>query len=197
MFFVSTFISFNILNLLLLKKLYPTYSISNFLKSVKIQTDWHLDFGDGFVSSNYRVIKSFFEITDYRDQRILQILIFSILLIVALTLSAMFFKNRLSLIEFSLCLYIISLTILNPIADYHLAASSLFIYLIYKYGDKDLKILLLVPLGILLIPKYHNNLLPDINYSLYFNNISLNLILFLIIQNLVTFKEIKSQYPDQ
>jgi len=109
----------------------------------------------------------------------------------------MFFKNRLSLIEFSLCLYIISLTILNPIADYHLAASSLFIYLIYKYGDKDLKILLLVPLGILLIPKYHNNLLPDINYSLYFNNISLNLILFLIIQNLVTFKEIKSQYPDQ
>ena len=197
MFFVSTFISFNILNLLLLKKLYPTYSISNFLKSVKIQTDWHLDFGDGFVSSNYRVIKSFFEITDYRDQRILQILIFSILLIVALTLSAMFFKNRLSLIEFSLCLYIIQLTILNPIADYHLAASSLFIYLIYKYGDKDLKIPLLVPLGILLIPKYHNNLLPDINYSLYFNNISLNLILFLIIQNLVTFKEIKSQYPDQ
>ena len=164
---------------------------------MKIQTDWHLDFGDGFVSSNYRVMKSFFEITDYQDQRILQILIFSILLIVALTLSAMFFKNRLSLIEFSLCLYIISLTILNPIADYHLAASSLFIYLIYKYGDKDLKILLLVPLGILLIPKYHNNLLPDINYSLYFNNISLNLILFLIIQNLVTFKEIKSQYPDQ
>ncbi len=178
--FFSSFLAFNYLNLILLKYLYPNYSFENFLIGYRWLTDNHIDYGDGFDSSSYRVVKSFLNITDYTQQRILQLMILIFLIGIAIYLLYQHYNQKIPKLEFSLALFCISLISVSPIGDYHLVSIALFVYLIFEYGDVRTKNKHLILLGVILIPKFHNSLYELINYSLYLNNASLILIVYLV-----------------
>ena len=178
--FSISYFFFNLSNYLLLLFLYPNYSFKKFIVGVRWQTDMHLDYGDGFDSSIYRALRSFLDITDYTQQRILQFSILVTGILVALLLTYFAYNKRVSTLEFSLALLSLSLISISPIGDYHLISCVLFIYLIYKFEANKTNNIFILLLSIIILPKFHNPLYADINYSLFINNSSLVLIIFFV-----------------
>ena len=99
---------------------------------------------------------------------------------IAIYLLYQHYNQKIPKLEFSLALFCISLISVSPIGDYHLVSIALFVYLIFEYGDVRTKNKHLILLGVILIPKFHNSLYELINYSLYLNNASLILTVYLV-----------------